>query len=611
MGKTPTSVVNGVTLNVPESFAGILPVRSARNFDFEIHSYLGLRHSLREGDEALDIGCSYGVMSALMGNLVKRSGKVYSLEANGDVIGMAELLLKENGTEPRVHNAAVSDKEGEVEFHAVPGRQSVASTINPEIRKAHPDSAVRRVRAVTVDGFCAEHGIVPRCIKIDVEGAECAAIRGAQETLKRHRPDLVIETHGLEILGVGGSLSELAGQLEAAGYRMLDMQTGDLVSAVGYARSYAGKIGTVLASARMSDEELGLAGGAAGESKTAGRAETAFTGERVIPGMVAPQLWQEHLARYAFAAGMVPGKDVLDMGCGTGYGSQLLSEAGARSVLGIDSSKEAVEYARSRYSGARFSVADAARFETDEKFDVAVAFEAIEHTRDHDGFVGSAKRALREGGILIASAHNRRENPPGHANPFHQKELDEAEFRALLEGSFEHVHMLYQSFVFGVAVSGGGEGRIGRALGTAEVKKKHLIAVCGIEAPPPGVVFPAVFDRAEYFAQTAADAGALRGMVDSGKFGEAYALARRSPGDGAEWNYLSAFAAHMTGRHAESIPLYGRALEQGFDEFWVRYNRGQALLSMGEAERGRMDLEAACAADPANPDAKKLLDGLG
>ena len=620
MGKTRESVINGVTLKVPQEFAGILPVGSSRNFDFEVHSHLGLKHSLREGDEALDIGCSYGVMSALMGNLIKRSGKVYSLEANADVIGMAELLLKENGVEPRVHNAAVGDREGEVQFHAVPGRQSVASTINPEILKVHPDSVPRKVKTVTVDGFCSEHGIVPRCIKIDVEGAECAAIRGAQETLERHRPDLVIETHGLEILDVGGSLEELAGQLEEAGYRMLDMQTGEMVSADAYARLYAGRIGTVLASARMSDAEMERAGREAQDLAAEAPEPAAqvsgldFTGERVVPGKVSAQLYNEHLARYAFAAGMVKGRDVLDMGCGAGYGSQFLSEAGARSVLGIDSSKEAVEYARSRYGGqgVRFEVADAARLRTEGKFDVAVAFEAIEHTKDHAGFVDSAKRALKEGGILVISTPNRRENPPGYTNPFHEKELDEAEFRALLEERFGRVHVLYQSFAFGVAISADGQGRIDRAL-SPEMKKKYLIAVCGAEEPPRGAFFPAAFEHADYFAQITddEDAAKLRGMVDGGRFGEAYAFASKRSGDGAEWNYLSAFAAHMTGRHRESIPLYGRALEAGFDAFWVHYNRGQALLSMGEAERGRKDLEEARSIDPANEDCKKLLDGLG
>ena len=47
-----------------------------------------------------------------------------------------------------------------------------------------------------------------------------------------------------------------------------------------------------------------------------------FTGERVIPGEVDPNLWNEHFSRYAFAALFCRGrKSVLDAGCGTGYGT--------------------------------------------------------------------------------------------------------------------------------------------------------------------------------------------------------------------------------------------------------------------------------------------------
>ena len=45
-----------------------------------------------------------------------------------------------------------------------------------------------------------------------------------------------------------------------------------------------------------------------------------FTGERVIPGLVDPDLFNEHLARYRFAARFAPARRVLDAGCGTGYG---------------------------------------------------------------------------------------------------------------------------------------------------------------------------------------------------------------------------------------------------------------------------------------------------
>src|SRR5579864_8810676 len=73
-----------------------------------------------------------------------------------------------------------------------------------------------------------------------------------------------------------------------------------------------------------------------------------FTGERVIPGQVDPDLMNEHLARYAFAARLARGKRVLDASCGAGYGSAELAKSAAW-VLGVDQAEDAVEFARENY----------------------------------------------------------------------------------------------------------------------------------------------------------------------------------------------------------------------------------------------------------------------
>ena len=250
-------IVNGVRMRVPGSFRGILPAsRFRRRTVFEPHSYAGLKHSLSEGDAALDVGCSYGVLSALMGMMVG-SGSCHSFDANKAVIPMAEQLAGANGLDGTVtvHNLAVSDAPGEVEFYAVPGRRSVASTRNPDIRRAEAGAVAQQVRATTIDEFCGARRLSPKCIKIDIEGGECAAVRGARGTIRRARPDLVIETHGPEIDGICGDLQELASTLESCGYGLYDMALGEEVSAGSYASSYAQKLGTVLATARPPDLE--------------------------------------------------------------------------------------------------------------------------------------------------------------------------------------------------------------------------------------------------------------------------------------------------------------------------------------------------------------------
>ena len=77
-----------------------------------------------------------------------------------------------------------------------------------------------------------------------------------------------------------------------------------------------------------------------------------FTGERVVPGKVEPDLLNEHLSRYLFARPLVAGRCALDVGCGTGYGTAVLART-ARRVLALDVSAESVAFARARLSGAQ------------------------------------------------------------------------------------------------------------------------------------------------------------------------------------------------------------------------------------------------------------------
>ena len=97
--------------------------------------------------------------------------------------------------------------------------------------------------------------------------------------------------------------------------------------------------------------------------------------ESVWPGL-RNDLFVAHASIYSFAAGFVGGKAVLDAGCGTGYGSEMLLRAGAASVLGLDISEASVRFAHRHYEseGLEFLVADLQNvwFEN-RRFDIAVS----------------------------------------------------------------------------------------------------------------------------------------------------------------------------------------------------------------------------------------------
>lgn len=163
-----------------------------------------------------------------------------------------------------------------------------------------------------------------------------------------------------------------------------------------------------------------------------------------IERMVEPDSW--HLRRYEFAASFAPGRSVLDAACGAGYGSHMLMAAGAKSVLGVDISAEAIEHASSVYGmpGIQFRVADC--FEVEGSFDLVVSFETIEHLRDAALWPQRIADLLAPGGLAIISTPYRQQGTVDDVprNPFHVVEWNSNEFLNLLVPAFSSVLLYFQ-----------------------------------------------------------------------------------------------------------------------------------------------------------------------
>ncbi len=208
-----------------------------------------------------------------------------------------------------------------------------------------------------------------------------------------------------------------------------------------------------------------------------------FTGERVVPGEVEPDLWNEHLARYTFAARYARGKRVLDAGCGAGYGMARLA-ACARLVIGIDNALEALDAAGPQLPLVRGDCR-ALPFPA-ASFDLVVAFEVIEHLEEAEKLLAEARRVLAAGGKLILSTPNRLYYSESRSapNPFHVHEFDYEELSAALGRHFPHHRILLQnhaaSVVFSAPDSSGVEASIDTR--TATPASSHFfIALCSAE----------------------------------------------------------------------------------------------------------------------------------
>ncbi len=171
-----------------------------------------------------------------------------------------------------------------------------------------------------------------------------------------------------------------------------------------------------------------------------------FTGERIVPWSEAMKpyaiVWKEHMERYAWASEFCGEKNVLDAACGTGFGSLLLS-AVASSIVGIDVSQEAVDYAKRLFErqeiDAKFVVEDLQSSLVQESylsmfpqsmFDVVVSFETIEHLENPELWVNQIPHLLNAGGRFISSVPLAQE-----LTAFHKHIFTEDSYRKLIADS--------------------------------------------------------------------------------------------------------------------------------------------------------------------------------
>jgi SAM-dependent methyltransferase len=162
--------------------------------------------------------------------------------------------------------------------------------------------------------------------------------------------------------------------------------------------------------------------------------------ERIVPDELSPdqttgaETLRLHTERYEFARrNLVPGS-LLDLACGVGYGTALLSEdPRVTSALGVDLSDEAVKYARRRYRSERvaYLCSDALEFSPGHQFDNVVSLETIEHVDDPTALFAHLVSLLAPQARLVASVPV---TPSVDANPHHKSNFSAKSFQRMASG---------------------------------------------------------------------------------------------------------------------------------------------------------------------------------
>jgi FkbM family methyltransferase len=164
---------------------------------------------LGPGDSYIDAGANGGGYVLFAAGLVGPSGRLLAIEPQTHLADNIRRSLEANRIPGTVHCVALSDREGQADLY-VPRGKSGSASLN------HSEGEQRRVKMVTLDSLVTEDLPGRTVMKIDVEGNEFALLRGAEATLARVRPTLVMEHN--PTLVPAAAAAEMYGWLEERGY---------------------------------------------------------------------------------------------------------------------------------------------------------------------------------------------------------------------------------------------------------------------------------------------------------------------------------------------------------------------------------------------------------
>jgi len=180
---------------------------------YEQHIAVVLQTRLRKGAVFFDIGANVGYYTLFASTCVGDSGKVVAFEPEpGNMQMLTEHIEINRCTNVIPVQKALSNTSGVARFNG-------AAQYNSWCKLS--DDGNIEVKCITLDTFIRESGILPNVLKMDIEGAEVQALRGADACLTEVRPEIILSIHD-------GLLDECQGILSEYDYSIEQLSPDDL-----------------------------------------------------------------------------------------------------------------------------------------------------------------------------------------------------------------------------------------------------------------------------------------------------------------------------------------------------------------------------------------------
>ncbi len=185
--------------------------------------------TVKEDSHCLDVGANYGFFACLFGKFAPR-GKVVAIEPHAAVYELLRDNVSLNDVASVVTplRAAVADSAGQVQLFPRVGRSGNTSiTQIPDAALeslGEPKAAAFRVDSLRIDDLLPQLDDRIDFIKLDVEGAEPLALRGARQTIAANpRLAIVMEWAPSQLRDAGFNVAEFVDEIRQAGLAPADL----------------------------------------------------------------------------------------------------------------------------------------------------------------------------------------------------------------------------------------------------------------------------------------------------------------------------------------------------------------------------------------------------
>jgi len=173
-----------------------------------------LTRLLRPGDVFVDGGANIGLLSLIAAVAVGRTGRVVACEPAPGTMAMLKANVDKNPfTWIELHEVALSDVSGLARFTVFEAGSGLAS-----LAPQNPGGRQVDVPLTTLDELTTNLEARVAVVKLDIEGAEAKALRGAVRLIARDEPVFVVELEPEHLARQDSSIADVQAALRPRGY---------------------------------------------------------------------------------------------------------------------------------------------------------------------------------------------------------------------------------------------------------------------------------------------------------------------------------------------------------------------------------------------------------